>query len=105
MDEQTTPYLVLAALATFAGPALTQAGKVWRWVDNFSTLVNGGLGLLFAIACWLVFDPSLDRGVLGGLIMVGLGGSQVGAMGYTVAKRATQVRRAAPRPSGRELPR
>ncbi len=101
---ETTPYLVLAALAAFAGPAITQAGKAWRWVDRFSTLVNGGLGLIFAVACWWVFDPTLSRETLGGMIVVALGGSQLGAMGYTSLKRGrAALRPKAPRPSGRTL--
>lgn len=100
--EAATPYIVLAALATFAGPALTQAGKVWPWVDRFSTLVNGGLGLIFAFVCWWVFDDAHSRQTLASMIVLALGGSQTGAMGYTIGRRARQALRPPVRPSGRE---
>lgn len=85
MAAETILTLLLAAVA---GPLITQAAKEWSWVERWATVVNALLGLLFAAGVFFLWGSG-DLDILAQLVVLALGGSQAGAVGYTVIKRAT----------------
>ena len=76
------------ALASIAGPLLTQAMKEWAWVERWATVVNAVLSLAFAAGVYWLWGSG-DIEDFRRLLWHGLGGGQVGAVGYTFARRVT----------------